>query len=445
MTRIADRDRLASTPERALALDCIETAVEAADPETATLAAVDRDGETLTVGDQRYDLTEYDEVLVVGGGKAAAGATRALESVLGDRLSGGVVVTKEPAAVEGVRNAVGDHPLPSARNAEATADLLARLDAAGERTLALFVLTGGASALLTAPAGDVTVDDLRATTRALLDAGAPIGEVNAVRKHLSAVKGGRVAAAAAPATVASLLVSDVVGDDPSTVGSGPTVPDPTTYADALAVLDRRDLRVPDAVRDHLDAGTEGAFPETPAPDDPAFDRASVHFVADNATALDAARGVAEAAGYEPVVLTSRLRGEAREVAKPIVAVAEEVAASGDPVDPPAVLLAGGECTVSVAGEGTGGPNQEFALSAALELDADATVAAVDTDGEDGSTDAAGGVVDRGTVTDPEAARAALRDSDAGAYLSSVGAAVRTGPTGTNVNDVVVVVVPERPR
>ena len=440
---IRNRAELAASSVHEVALDCIEAAVDAAAPETATKSAVGRDGQTLMVDGSAYDLDRYDDVVIVGGGKAAGGVTQALESVLGDSLSGGHIIIKQAVDTETVQCTEGDHPLPSNRNVEATADILDTIDAADEDTLVLFVLTGGASALLSAPAANLTLDDLQTTTDRLLSGGVPIAEINAVRKHLSDLKGGQVARRAAPATVAGILVSDVVGNDLSTIGSGPSVPDETTYEDALDVFERYDLTPPPAVRDHLEAGRDGRIAETPFPDDPAFDRVRNHLIGDNATALDAAAAVAQEAGYEPLVLTSRLRGEAREVAKPLVAIAEEATATGAPVNPPAVLLAGGETTVTMTGDGgRGGPNQEFVLSGALAHDGDAVIAAVDTDGEDGSSDVAGAIADGAVVDDRERARDALLANDACSYLSEIGATVETGPTGTNVNDVAVLVVPE---
>ncbi|MDS0223106.1 DUF4147 domain-containing protein [Haloarcula sp. S1AR25-5A] len=440
---IRNRATLAASSAHEVALDCIEAAVEAAAPDVATRSAIKRDGETLTIGETTYDLDSYSDIVVVGGGKAAGGVTRALESILGERLSGGHIIVKQAVDTETVRCSVGDHPLPSDRNVDATTDILETVDEAGADTLVLFVLTGGASALLSAPAGDLTLEDLQTTTDRLLNGGVPIAEINAVRKHLSDLKGGQIARRAAPATVAGLLLSDVVGNDRSTIGSGPSVPDETTYADALGVFDRYDLTPPPAVREHLEAGRDKEIPETPFPDDPAFDRVTNHLVGDNATALDAAATAARESGYEPLVLTSRLRGEAREVAKPLVAIAEEATATGTPVEPPAVLLAGGETTVTVTGDGgRGGPNQEFVLSGALAHDGDAVIAAADTDGEDGSSDVAGAIADAAVIDDRERAREALLANDAGSYLSEIGATVETGPTGTNVNDVAVIVVPD---
>jgi len=440
---IRNRAVLAASPVHEVALDCIEAAVDAAAPDVATRAAINRDGETLTIGETTYDLGSYTDILVVGGGKAAGGVTRALESILGDSLSGGHIVVKQAVDTATVRSSIGDHPLPSDRNVAATTDILETVDGADEDTLVLFVLTGGASALLSAPAGDLTLDDLQTTTDQLLSGGVPIEEINAVRKHLSDLKGGQIARRAAPATVAGLLLSDVVGNDLSTIGSGPSVPDETTYEDALGVFDRYDLSPTPAVREHLEAGRGGAISETPFPDDPVFDRVTNHLIGDNATALDAAAAVAQDAGYESLMLTSRLRGEAREVAKPLVAIAEEVTATGTPVEPPAVLLAGGETTVTVSGDGgQGGPNQEFVLSGALAHDGDAVIAAVDTDGEDGSSDVAGAIADATVIDDRERAREALLANDAGSYLTAVNATIETGPTGTNVNDVAVIVIPD---
>jgi len=438
---IQNRTELRRSGVHGVALDCLEAAITAAEPARATRDAVTLEGDTLTIGAERFDLASYDDVLIVGGGKAAGGVTRALESILGDRITGGRIVTKHPEETERVQSVVGDHPLPSATNVEAMGSLRQLVTAADEDTLVCCVVTGGASALLTAPAGDLTVDDLQEATDRLLRGGVPIEAINTVRKHCSESKGGRLAREAAPATVVGLLVSDVVGDDLGAIGSGPTVPDDSTFADALAVFEQYDVTPPEAVAAHLEAGAAGEYAETPTADDPALAAVSNVLISSNRTALDAAAATIDDS-YTPLILTSRLRGEARDVATTLVSIAEEIGATGTPVEPPAVLLAGGETTVSVTGDGgSGGPNQELALSAALELTDDTVVAAVDTDGEDGSSDVAGAIVDATTVTDDELARAALADNDAGSALGAAGATIQTGPTGTNVNDVVVLVVP----
>ncbi|MFC6862405.1 glycerate kinase [Halomicroarcula sp. GCM10025817] len=436
---IRDYDTLARSPAHDCALDCLEAGIEAAQPRTVVAETVQRTGEQLRIDDAVYDLEAYERVVVLGGGKAAAQVARELEAILGDALTGGVVVTDDPEACDRVTVREGDHPVPSQRGVEGAEAVLEQARAADESTLVLAVITGGGSALLPAPAEAVGLEALQSVTDALLSSGATIDEINAVRKHCSRLKGGRLAAAAAPATVATLVFSDVVGDDLSVIASGPTVPDETTFADALAVLDRYDIDAP-AVRDYLTAGVDGDVSETPSPGDPAFDRVSTHILADAWTALEAARSTARERGYETMVLSSRLRGEAREAGLAHLAVAEEVVATGNPVEPPAVVLSGGELTVTVRGDGEGGPNQEFALAGAIDLPPGAVLAAVDTDGRDGASDAAGAIVDSETVTDTAAARDALDDNDAGGYLAGRDARIVTGRTGTNVNDLRVLVV-----
>ncbi|WP_276247447.1 MULTISPECIES: glycerate kinase [unclassified Haladaptatus] len=436
-----DREIHATTPARTVALDCLKAGIEAAHPRRVIADAVSLDGDTLTVANVTYDLTAFDDVVVLGGGNAAAHVAAALETALGNRLSGGVVVTDDPAETDRVTVHRGDHPVPSERGVEGATAVMVAAERADERTLVLAVITGGASALLPAPVDAITLDDLQATTNALLESGATIHEINAVRKHLSALKGGQLARLAAPATVVGLVLSDVVGNDLSVIGSGPTVPDDSTYEDALSVLSQYDVPVPDAVSAHLERGASGDLQETPRADDPIFDRVTTHILADNFTALDAAREVAKEQGYDPLVLSSSVRGEAREAAKSHVAVAEEVLATGNPLDAPCVLLAGGECTVTVRGDGEGGPSQEFCVSAALELrDERITVAAVDSDGIDGATDVAGALVDTETFDDRTAASTALRENDVYPLLAAAGAHLHTGATGTNVNDLRIVVV-----
>ncbi|ELY90478.1 glycerate kinase type-2 family protein [Natrinema altunense] len=443
---IANRDRLAASEAREIALECVEAGIEAGHPRTVVHDTVALEGETLRIADATYDLREYDALVVLGGGNAAAHVAVALEAILGDRIDGGIVVTDDPVETERVTVRVGDHPIPSTRGVDAADDVLAAAAAADGDTLVLAAITGGGSALMPAPAGDLSLDDLRTTTDALLASGADIGDINAVRKHLSALKGGRLARRAAPATVASLVLSDVVGNDPSVIASGPVAPDGSTFDDALAVCERYEIDAPGPVQARLEHGAAGEIAETPGPDDAAFETVSNHIVADGMTTLDAARDAAAERGYETLVLSSRVRGEARDAAATHVAIAEEVLATGRPVAPPAVVLSGGETTVTVRGDGTGGPNQEFAASAALELadggdiedGGEIAVAAVDTDGSDGATDTAGALVDGTTVADSDAAREALAENDAYPYLESRDGLLFTGPTGTNLNDLRVI-------
>ncbi|WP_306052260.1 glycerate kinase type-2 family protein [Natronococcus wangiae] len=455
------RSRHAKTPARETALAALDAGITAALPETVVDSTVALEGETLRVRDGEYDLERFDRIVVLGGGKATGGVAAALVDLLESRIDDGVVVTTAPdeEAIGPVTVREGDHPTPSRRNVDATRELLERADAAGERTLVLAAITGGASALCCAPADGLSLGALQETTNALLESGASIDEINAVRKHCSAIKGGQLAHRAAPATVVTLAISDVVGDDPSVIGSGPTVPDASAFDDAVAVLERYDLRdeVPATVAERLERGAAGEIEETPAEGDLAVANADWYALANGRTAVDAARDVARERGYEPLVLSSRLTGEAREVGRVHAAIGTEIAADGDPLEPPAVALSGGEVTVTVDGDGgdgsvgIGGPNQELALAAGLEFAAsgtEAVLASVDTDGIDGPTDAAGAIVDGETIDpeDEETARRALAENDVYGALEDLDALLETGYTGTNVNDLRVLVVEgETPR
>ncbi|MFB6101261.1 MAG: glycerate kinase [Haloplanus sp.] len=435
-----NEERLASTGGRKTALACVRAGVDAARPDRVVAESVRLDGDRLHVADATYDLSDVDRIVAVGGGKAADGVATALENVLDDRIDAGAVVTPDPGEGTDIERLRGDHPVPSQAGVEGTDRIRELVADADERTLVLAIITGGGSALLPAPADGISLDDLQTTTDALLDAGAEIGDLNAVRKHLSTLKGGGLATLAAPATTVGLVFSDVVGNDLSVIASGPTAPDESTYSDALDALERYGVDPPAAVRERLERGAAGDLPETPRPDDPVFDRVTNHILADSFTALAAARAVAADRGYDTCILSSSVRGEAREAALTHVAVAEEIGTTGNPVEAPAVVLSGGEATATVRGDGLGGPNAEFALAAAVELPASATLACVDTDGRDGSSDFAGALVDGDTVDDVPAARQALANSDAFGYLRDRNAVVSTGPTGTNVNDIRVLVV-----
>ncbi|WP_254528884.1 glycerate kinase type-2 family protein [Natrinema gelatinilyticum] len=448
---IENRDRLASSAAHDVALECIEAGIEAGHPRRVIRDAVALKGESLRVTGESYDLREYGELVVLGGGNAAAHVAAALEDLLSDRIDGGVVVTDDPVETERVDVREGDHPVPSERGVAGTRDLLEVADGADDGTLVLAAITGGGSALMAAPAGTVSLSALRSTTEQLLTSGADIHEINAVRKHLSALKGGRLARRTAPATVVSLILSDVVGNDLSVVASGPLTPDESTFEEAISILGRYGVDAPDPVVARLERGAAGEIRETPESNDPAFATVSNHVIADGMTVLEAASQAAAGCGYEPLVLTSRVRGEAREAATTHVSIAEEARATGTPISPPAVILSGGETTVTVRGDGHGGPNQEFATSAVLALEGPGgeeqvedggtiAVAAVDTDGIDGVTDAAGALVDETTAPAPDAARTALAENDVYPYLDARDALIRTGSTGTNLNDLRVLVV-----
>ncbi|MBV9774155.1 MAG: DUF4147 domain-containing protein [Gemmatimonadetes bacterium] len=427
----------------------LEAGIAAADAREATRRALRREGDLLTVaGAETVDLAGIGRVWLVGAGKAAAGMAGAVLEMLGDRVAAGTITVPrgEGAVLPGIDVWEAAHPVPDTHGLAGAVAALEVARAAGEGELLLCLLSGGASALWPAPAAGVSLSDLRATTDALLRGGAPIAEVNAVRRHLSRIAGGWLARAAAPARLVTLAVSDVVGSPPETIASGPTVPDPTTFREALDVLLRRGIAVPPAVRAHLQRGDAGEIPETPKPGDPAFARASYHVVARNRDALEGAAREAARLGYRVTVVGDDMEGEAREVAGQVAALAWGSHSEGESGAGPAAFLLGGESTVTVRGRGHGGRSQELALAAALQIEGEpgVVIAAVGTDGRDGPTDAAGGMVDGETVARGRAlgmeATDALERNDSHSFLRATGDLVVTGPTGTNVNDLVVVLV-----
>ncbi|SFS90043.1 glycerate kinase type-2 family protein [Halostagnicola kamekurae] len=438
-----DRHRVrAETPTAERALEAVEAGITAAHPQTVISETVSVDDDTLRIASDRFDLKNYDEVRVLGGGNAAGRVASALAVELGEHLAGGLVVTDDPAVAGPIEMVEGDHPTPTESNIDGTGRLIEQARDCGEDTLVLAPITGGGSALLAAPVDGITLSDLRKLTDALLRSGAPIATINTVRKHVSALKGGQLARELAPATAVGLVFSDVTSGDPSVVASGPLSPDQTTYEDARSGLQTYDVDVPDSVDEHLRAGANGEIDETPIVGDPAFESVSVSVLADNFTAASAAADVCDEAGFETVILSTSVRGETQSAAKTHVAIAEEIRRTGNPVSPPAAIISGGETTVTITGDGIGGPNQEFALSAALELPSDVVLAATDTDGIDGPTDSAGSLVTSETVSDRIEAHAALADNDAYTYLEDRNALLFTGQTGTNVNDLRVMLVTE---
>jgi glycerate 2-kinase len=380
-------------------------------------------------------------MLVVGCGKASGAMAAALEADLGDRIEDGLVVVKDGYRVptRRVRLVEAGHPVPDARGEAAARALLELVHGATADDLVVVLISGGGSALAASPAPPVTLEEKGAVTRLLLGAGATINELNAVRKHLSLFKGGQLARAAAPARVVTLVLSDVIGDPLDVIASGPTVPDPSTFGDAVDVLRRRGVwdTTPKAVRERLEAGLRGDVTETPKPGDAVLARVENRVIGNNTLVVDAAFARAAALGYRPALLTRSLEGEAREVARDLVARAAELPA-------PACLVAAGETTVTVRGRGRGGRCQEVALAAALAIHGrgDLTVLAGGTDGTDGPTEAAGGVADGGTVARMAAAsvdaHAALADNDANPALEASGDLLVSGPTCTNLLDLYIV-------
>ena len=399
----------------------------------------------LKIGDKGFTLGEYDRIFLIGVGKAAAAMSAAVVYVLDGRLTHGILVTKHGHAemeIAGVEIIEAGHPIPDEAGIQAAASIANLLRELNARDLLLVAVSGGASALLPSPKPPITLRAKQKTTDLLLRAGANIGEVNAVRKHLSLLKGGQLASLAYPATVVALLLSDVMGDTLEIIGSGLTAPDGSTFADALAVLRKYSIekRVPSAVLRHLELGAEGLIPETPKKGDPLF--ANVHnvVVGSNRIALQAAANEAKRLGYRTLILSSTIQGETREAAGMHAQILREVICSGHPISRPACILSGGETTVTVRGHGKGGRNQEFALAAALEIAGleNALVFSGGTDGSDGPTDAAGAVATGETIERAEGkglrAPGYLANNDSYAFFEALGDLVKTGPTGTNVMD-----------
>ncbi|WP_419785432.1 glycerate kinase type-2 family protein [Pseudodesulfovibrio sp.] len=438
--------------EREALLTIARQAVAAVSPGPALRAAVRLDGDRLTVDGETYDLNRYRRVLLLGAGKGAAAMAEAMESILGDRLDHGLVVTKYGHGLPLVKTEVLEaaHPVPDEAGVRGAERLLDLAESAREDDLVLCIISGGASALIPAPQSPVTLADKQEATRCLLACGADIHEINAVRKHLSRLKGGRLARALAPATVASLIISDVVGDDLDVIASGPTAPDSSTYADCRAILDRYRLchQVPQSVEQLISTGCKGGMGETCKATDDCFARVRNVIVAGNGMALNGAANAARQLGYEPVIVDPALCGEARDKASEMIRLAAEYAEGKKGIAGPVCLLAGGETTVTIRGNGKGGRNQEFALAAALELAALGATGqrlaalSLGTDGTDGPTDAAGGLAlpDTAVADRLNAARAALDVNDAYTFLDAAGTLLKTGPTRTNVMDVAAVLV-----
>ncbi|MFW6339058.1 MAG: glycerate kinase type-2 family protein [Alkalispirochaetaceae bacterium] len=435
----------------------IEAALRRADPELMIAKALSIQAEELTLRTESTELSihlgAFDRILLLGLGKASARMARAMEAKLGDRIAGGVVVTKhghgEP--LERAELFEAGHPVPDEAGVRGARRMEELLETVDERTLCFTVVSGGGSALLVSPYRDaereLTLQEIQETTRLLLSCGAAIQEINCIRKHLSNVKGGRFARMLHPARSVNLILSDVIGDDPASIASGITAPDPTTYTEALEIARWYGIldSLPKRVREVIELGAAGKIPETPGPGDPVFERVQNVVIGSNSQALMAAAATARELGYETAPLTSRLAGEAREVGKLFPALARDIREKRMLLAPPACVLAGGETTVTLReGHGKGGRNQELALTVlremvrAPEAFSGVSFASVGTDGNDGPTDSAGawitGTIVEKAKADPEGVEQALRNNDAYPYLQSLGAHIMTGPTNTNVCD-----------
>ncbi|MGA2954416.1 MAG: glycerate kinase [Thermodesulfobacteriota bacterium] len=425
-------------------------AIRAADPQNVLSSQVSLHRNLLRIGNRRYPLSKLHRIWVGGTGKASASMAVALEKILGPRISGGLINIKygHGQRLKKIRIQEAGHPLPDEKGLEGAREMVRMLSNLSERDLVIFLISGGGSALLPYPRDGITLEEKQSTTNLLLSCGATIQEINTLRKHLSVIKGGGLAKIVYPAALVALILSDVIGDPLDAIASGPTVPDPTTFEDCARILARYGLweKIPPSVAAYIREGVEGKREETLKEGNPVFEKVYNLIVGNNLLAMRAAKKAAQALGYRTLLLSSMVEGETREVAKVHAAIAKEVLLSGNPIPPPACIISGGETTVTLKGKGKGGRNQEFALAAALEIAGweEIMVLSAGTDGTDGPTDAAGAFVDGKTLQrgktmglDPWSF---LRENDSYSFFQKMGDLLITGPTGTNVMDLRILLI-----
>lgn len=436
---------------RFLALKSLESALDSVEPKKLLKSKIRVLGSNLLVDSFCFDLEKFKHIYVVGGGKAGEMMVEGLEEVLGTRLTSGVV--NVPTRKSKLRSGVvelneASHPIPNEAGVEGTERMMAIAELAEEDDLLICLISGGGSSLMPLPREGLSLAEKQVTTSALLKSGATISEINAVRKHLSAFKGGGLAKKAYPATVLNLVLSDVVGDPLDAIASGPTVPDLSTYKDAVTVLKNYNLweKAPLTVRKILTEGVQGHLGETPKPENSVFSKVNSVVIGNNRTAGLAAFEYLKSKGLKALFLSASLEGEAKHVGTFLSSMAREITVSGNPVGMPSAIVIGGETTVTVRGKGIGGRNQELALSAAIGISnvEGCVIASMSTDGTDGPTDAAGAIVDHFSAERASEAGLSphdyLNNNDAYTFFSKIGDLIFTGPTGTNVNDLSVIVL-----
>ena len=397
-----------------------------------------------------FDLKAFHKIVLVGTGKASNSMARAIEELFGERMTKGVITTKYGHLLPLKQTQIieAGHPIPDRKGYEGARKIQRLLKESGPNDLVIFLLSGGGSALLPFPADGIELKEKQEVTQLLLDSGADIKEINTVRKHISWMKGGWVAKWAYPSTVIALILSDVVGDQLDVIGSGPTVPDPSTFEEAWEILKKYGLlnEIAPSIRKHLQSGREGKVEETPKPGEAAFEKVSNILIGSNILALREAKKEAESLGFNTLILSSSIEGETREASRFHTALAKEVISSGNPIPRPACILSGGETTVTIKGKGLGGRNQEFVLAGALEISGVEKVVLLSggTDGTDGPTDASGALADHTTVRRAKTMglnpKAHLENNDAYPFFQKLGDLLITGPTHTNVMDVRIILV-----
>jgi len=432
------------------ALEIFMAGVDAVDPIKLINEAVDLKGHSITIKDSTFDLSSYENIYILGIGKAAAAMALPLEKILGDFLTEGIIIVKfgHTLPLKKVRVFEAGHPVPDKAGYWGAQECAKILQRSGNKDLLFFLISGGGSALFPYPVEGLTLENKQKTTSLLLEAGADIQEINTLRKHLSRVKGGRSAQLAYPATLITLILSDVIGDKLDSIASGPTVPDTSTFADCLNIVDKYNIKdkLPPEVIAIFNKGTHGEIEETPKPGDLVFEKTNNLIIGNNLLALKGAQKKAGKLGYNSMILSSSVQGETKDAAKVHAAIATEILASGNPIKPPACVLSGGETTVTIRGRGKGGRNQEFVLGAAIGIAGlkNTAILSCGTDGTDGPTDAAGAIADGTTVAramnlgmDPAHY---LKTNDSYIFFKRLNDLIITGPTYTNVMDLRIILV-----
>jgi len=432
--------------------EAFSQALLAADPRTILGNKVKVRGNELRIGTFSLKLSKFRRVLIIGGGKATAGMALEIERILDGSLTGGSVnipaYTNPWPKSSKIEFNPASHPVPSQQGCQGVRNMLKLVGHPSKEDLVICLISGGGSALMPLPSKGLSLSDKQKTTQLLIKSGARIDEINAVRKHLSDIKGGRLAEKLYPATVVSLIISDVVGDRLDSIASGPSVPDSTTYSDAYDVLNERGLwnRIPRSVRNHIREGRNGRLPETPKEGSKIFKRVHNFLIGINRESCEAAARVLKRRGYHTLTLSTKIQGEAKEVGKVVSGIASDIRENQLPINPPAAIVAGGETTVTVHGKGHGGRNQELVLSAALSIRGlpNLLVSSIGTDGRDGPTSAAGALADGSTVERGMRkglnADTYLRENNSHEFFKKLKDLIVTGPTGTNVNDILIAIV-----
>ncbi len=433
------------------AMEIFSASLKAVDPVAAVKRYLKLSKSTLLAGDESFALEDFDKIHLIGFGKAASSMARGVEEILGDRLAGGFINVKYghlDKLSEKIEVQEAAHPVPNEDGVKGTEKIINFVKQLDEKDLVICVISGGGSALLPAPKTGITLEEKQQTTKELLACGADITEINAIRKHISAVKGGQLARLVYPATLITLILSDVIGDPLDSIASGPTAPDNSTFSQCLSIIKKYDLsgKIPQAVESHIRKGAAGEIPETPKSGDPVFSKTHNIIVGSNWQAVSAAKDKAADLGYNTLILSTFIEGETKDVARVHTAVAKEIHKTGNPIPKPACVISGGETTVTIRGKGKGGRNQEFVLAAAIDIaDLPGTVIlSGGTDGTDGPTDAAGAIADGSTIERAKKkqldAFSFLQNNDSYHFFEKIEDLLITGPTNTNVMDLRLVIV-----